>query len=168
MKTNILILVMLFSLWGCKKEIKVNSYSQKENPKTLGACICTPPQEGVSAPCGAQKVQCMKNFFNNGGFSRTYVVEWCGTNTIITMCYNNNCKMMIQFKSVPACLNCCIQENVCYEGEPACGNHSMNITFNSTDCRGVSMSITISGDPKISVTCIDVQGNPFTVDGIMS
>lgn len=110
----------------------------------------------------------MKNFFNNGGFSRTYNVQWdCGDVTTLYLCYNHNCQLHLIFYTIPPCLDCCIQPNKCYEGTPACGGHSMLCQFESTDCRGFDMSIALSGDPNIAITCMDITGNPYTVKGTL-
>lgn len=142
--------------------------------RTTNGCDCTPPIEGITSPCKNSTVKCVKHFFNNGGFTRYYTVQWqtgCAAflSSTLKICYNANCKFQLQFFNLPFCVkDCCLEENKCYETDNfSCGNHTINIQFETTNCQGFAVGIIISGDPNITLHCIDYNGNSFTLTGIL-
>lgn len=173
MKNVFYILILIVGLMmNCKNKNKM--YLNGTSRVTNG-CDCSPPKEGIiNNPCGNNTVKCVKHFFNNGTFTRYYTIQWengCAAflSSTIKICYNSNCKFQIQFSNLPLCLkDCCLEESKCYESDNfACGNSSININFEGTNCQGFAIGFSISGDPSITINCVDANGNSFSIKGNM-
>ncbi|RME15542.1 MAG: hypothetical protein D6799_05950 [Bacteroidetes bacterium] len=166
-KIFVLLIGISVLLYSCRKNEPLNLSGQS---RVTSGCDCTPPSNNQ---CGS-KQKCVKNFFNNGGYSRIYNVQWttgCAAfwNSSLKICFNSNCKFQLQFYNLPPCLkDCCLKENVCYETDNfGCGQHKISIHFESTDCNGFAMSFDITGDPDIVITCLDYNGQVFQVKGTL-
>jgi len=180
---SLFLVIAITGFWSCSKKEQEPVQEVKAiippNPSPQGACDCG------SKPTGCNDfVNCVKKLIGNGN-SKSFTCNWescvnpdpgntycngfgvSSEVSTVTICYLPGSCSHVTFRidNPPSCLPC-LPDPYCIPLAVNCNGESY--TFSNTEVdpfTNASITVTISGDPKISISCGDGAGNFYNCVG---
>ncbi len=171
-------------LWSCSKtQAPLPAKELAAIPPVaaaVGACNCG------NAPTNCKDfVTCVERLIGKGATSKTFTVNWAscvspdpsdrfcngfgisGAKSTLKICYlPNSCDHVTAIISNPPSCLPCLSNPYCIPLAANCGNSTFTFSNLELDpLSNTSIRVTITGDPKIAVTCSDSQGNNYNCVG---
>jgi hypothetical protein len=139
------------------------------------ACDC-----GSKPSCPADRIACIENLLGTGNTTRNFILHWqsCASpyssgivseTSNVTVCYSPASPTVcssITFKITnPPSYLPCVPDPFCMPLTLTCEGNSWTFSSIAIDPFGASVSVTITNDPVVTITCSSGDGNFYNCVG---